>query len=330
MSYILQKYFSIKTQHKLYSFRGKIYLKREKMKAVKYNKISERLPDSQYHDLLERIYSSGKDVLPIHGEKARRIVGAQLRYELSNGFPVINERDLSGNLFKGALAEHIAFLNGARTQAQLEKFGCKWWDRWVTPEKCAIFGLEPGDLGDGSYGAAWATFPTKEGKPFDQIENVVKQIKYRPELRTHFISPWIPQYVIQHENLRRKVVVAPCHGWVHILTDPAQKTISIHHWQRSADFPVGVPFNMIQYAAFGMMLGKILGYTFDEVVYTFSDVHIYESQFKYVEELLKREPKKLGTVELIGNKQNIKDFRPSDFELKDYNSHPAMRIPTPV
>lgn len=303
--------------------------KQSRGRYIEYKKYDERRPDTQYHDLLEHIYHSGRDEMPIHGEMARKILGAQLRYKLDNGFPVITERDLSG-LFKGAIAEHIAFLNGARTQAELEEFGCKWWDRWLTPEKCAAFGLPPGDMGEGSYGAAWTNFPTSEGEPFDQIDNVVKQLHERPERRTHFISPWVPQYTIQHSSHQRKVVVAPCHGWIHILTDPNEKILSIHHFQRSADFPVGVPFNMIQYAAFGMMLSKNLGYTFDEIVYTFSDTHIYESQFEYVEELLKRTPKKLGTVALEKQVANIKDYRPDDFELSEYEAHPSMRIPTPV
>jgi len=129
---------------------------------------ADRTPDAQYHNLLKKIFEEGQDVLPIHGEKAKMLIGQQLRYDISNGFPVITERDLSGPLFTGALAEHVAFLNGARTQAELEKFGCKWWSKWVTKEKCDIFGLPEGDLGDGSYGAAWATFPTKEGTPFNQ------------------------------------------------------------------------------------------------------------------------------------------------------------------
>lgn len=296
---------------------------------IKYKKLNDRQPDSQYRDLLERIYRSGKDVMPIHGEMSRRVLGAQLRYDMPNGFPLITERDLS-KLLKGGIAEHIAFLNGARTQSELEEFGCTWWDRWLTPEKCAAFGLPPGDMGDGSYGAAWTNFPTAEGKPFDQIENVVKQIRERPERRTHFISPWIPQYTIQHSKHQRKVVVAPCHGWIHVLADPDDKSLSIHHFQRSADFPVGVPFNMIQYAAFGLMLSRTLGYEFDEIVYSLSDVHIYESQFEYVEELLAREPKRLGTVKLERQVENIKDYRPDDFTLSDYEAHPAMRIPTPV
>jgi thymidylate synthase len=298
----------------------------------------ERVPDVQYHDLLQKIMREGIEVNPIHGtlagnkqgEKARMLVGQQLRYRLENGFPVITERDLSGPLFKGAIAEHIAFLNGARTQADLEKFGCKWWGKWVTKEKCEIFGLPEGDLGDGSYGAAWATFPTKEGTPFNQIKNVVQQIKERPYLRTHFISPWIPQYTLQHSGLRRKVVVAPCHGWIHILAFPDTKEIIVHHFQRSADFPVGVPFNIIQYAAFGMMLGQIIGYSLREVVYTFSDIHVYESQYEKVAELLALEPKKLPTVALDPSITDIFAFRPEHFALTDYEPHPKMTIPTPV
>jgi thymidylate synthase len=299
---------------------------------------AERTSDSQYHDLLKKIFEEGVEVAPIHGklagnkpgEKAKMLVGAQLRYKLENGFPVITERDLSGSMFSGALAEHIAFLNGARTQAELEKFGCKWWSKWVTKEKCDIFGLPEGDLGDGSYGAAWATFPTKEGEPFNQIKHVVQQMKERPYLRTHFISPWIPQYTLQHEGLTRKVVVAPCHGWIHILAFPDTKEIVVHHFQRSADFPVGVPFNIIQYAGFGLMLAQVLGYSLREVVYTFSDVHIYESQYEKVKELLAREPKKLPTVTLDPSVTDIFEFRPTHFTLTDYEPHPKMLIPTPV
>src|SRR5665213_408570 len=292
--------------------------------------LAERTPDAQYQNLLRKILEEGIEVLPIHGEKAKMLVGQQLRYKMENGFPVITERDLSGSFLTGALAEHIAFLHGARTQEELEKFGCKWWSKWVTPEKCAIFGLPPGYLGDGSYGAAWASFPTKEGAPFNQIKHLVQQIKERPYLRTHFLSPWIPQYTLQHEGLTRKVVVAPCHGWIHILAFPETKEIVVHHFQRSADFPVGVPFNMIQYAAFGLMLAQEIGYSLREVVYTFSDVHIYESQYDKVKELLAREPKRLPTVTIDPSIKDIFAFRPEHFTLTDYEPHAKMLIPTPV
>lgn len=292
--------------------------------------VSERTIDTQYRDTLERILRHGHEVLPIHGEKAKMITGVQLRYDIKNGFPVITERDLSGTFFTGALAEHFAFLHGARTQKELETYGCNWWKRWVTKEKCEIFGLPEGDLGDGSYGAAWANFPTKEGGSFNQIANVIRQLKERPFLRTHFISPWIPQYTIQHSELKRKVVVAPCHGWIHILAFPETKELSIHHFQRSADFPVGVPFNMIQYAGFGLMAAQILGYKFKEIVYTFSDAHIYESQYAKVEELLKTEAKKLPTVTLNADIKDIFEFKPEHFVLSDYDPNPKMLIPTPV
>lgn len=295
-----------------------------------YKPVSKRTPDSQYQDLLKKILHEGREVLPIHGEKAKMLAGAQLRYSLDNGFPLITERDLSGPLFKGALSEHIAFLNGARTQKELEDFGCKWWSRWVTKERCAIFNLPEGDLGDGSYGAAWANFPTKEGSGFNQIKHLVQQVKERPYLRTHIISPWIPQYTLQHEGLTRKVVVAPCHGWIHVLAYPETKELTIHHFQRSGDLPVGVPFNFVQYAAFGMMLAQVIGYSFKEVVYTFSDVHIYESQYEKVKELIEREPRYLPTVKLDPSVSDIFAFRPEHFTLSDYDPHEKMGIPTPV
>jgi thymidylate synthase len=295
-----------------------------------YRPVSERTPDSQYQDLLRQIMEEGEEVNPIQGEKAKMIAGAQLHYKLENGFPIITERDLSGGMMTGAIAEHIAFLNGARTQAELEAYGCKWWDRWLTKEQCAKFGLPEGDMGDGSYGAAWTNFPTAEGEPFDQITHVMQQLKERPYLRTHIISPWIPQYTIQHDGLTRKVVVAPCHGYIHILASPEHKELTIHHIQRSGDIPVGVPFNMIQYGVFGLMAAASLGYTLKEIVYTFSDAHIYESQYEHVKELMSREPKTLGTVSLAKTHDNIKDYRPDDFILSDFDPHPRMRIPTPV
>lgn len=303
------------------------------METIPYKPFAERTPDTQYQDLLRTILEKGKITKPIQGEEAKSIVGMQMHYDMRNGFPLIPDRDLS-KLMQGGLAEGIGFLNGARTQAELERFGCKWWNRWVTPEQCAKFNLPPGDLGDGSYGAAWTNFPTKEGRSFDQIEHVMQQLRERPFLRTHFISPWIPQYTIQHEGLSRKVVVAPCHGWIHIFAYPDTKELAIHHFQRSCDMPVGVPFNMLNYAAFGLMTAHLIGYTFTEYVHTFSDAHIYASQYEAVKEIIGREPRRLPTMKLdleaVRGVTNIKDFRPEHFVLTDYEPHPAIKIPTPV
>lgn len=293
--------------------------------------VAERTPDRQYHDLLKNILENGTDVKPIQGEGSRMILGAQMRFDLRNGFPMMTERDLSGRFMVGALGEHFAFLHGARTQEELKTYGCAWWKKWVTKERCDIFGLPEGDLGPGSYGPAWTAFPTAEGEPFNQIEHVVKQIKERPNLRTHIISPWIPQYTLQHSGLPpRKVVVAPCHGYLHILVFPETKQISVHHFQRSGDVPVGVVFNIIQYAAFTMMIAQATGYTPKELVYTISDAHIYESQFEHVKQLLEREPKPFPTMYLDSSVKDLLDFKPDHFTLSDYTAHEAMVIPTPV
>lgn len=292
---------------------------------------SERTPDTQYRDLLKKIMEEGRDMMPIHGIGARSIVGHQIRYKLENGFPLQTERDLT-RIFPGALGEHIGFLHGAHTLEDLKKYDMPaiYWDRWVTKEKCADFGLEEGNLGPGSYGAAWGSFPTAEGKPFNQIAHVVKQIKERPYLRTHFVSPWIPQYTLQHSELRRQVVVAPCHGWMHIFTYPDTKEVVVHHFQRSADIPIGVVSNIVQYAAFGMMLAQVIGYTMTELVHTFSDAHIYHNQFDAVAELLAREPRPLPTVTLDPSITDIFDFRVKHFTLSDYEPHPKMVIPTAI
>lgn len=299
---------------------------------------SERTVDTQYQDLLRRVLTEGREVVPIHSRineepvTSKMVVGHQMRFDMRNGFPLITERDMSGPFLKAALGEHIGFLNGARTHEELKEYGCKFWNRWVTKEKCELFGLEEGDLGDGSYGAAWAAFPTSEGAPFNQVEHVIRQLKERPYLRTHLISPWVPQYVIQHEDLQRRTVVAPCHGWIHILAFPEEKELAIHHFQRSADTPVGLPFNIVQYAAFGMMVGHLMDYEMVEYVHTLSDAHIYSNQFEHVEQVLEREPRRFPTMTLNAEGvERITDFRPEHFVLgDDYEPHPKMVIPTPI
>lgn len=298
--------------------------------VVNYLPLEQRTPDSQIRDLMEHILHEGRIVHPIQGGEARMIVGAQCHFRMANGAPVMNMRDIS-NLFHGAIAEHIGFLNGAQTLEELVSYGLnpRWWDRWVTKEKCADFGLPEGDLGAASYGAAWARFPTRDGGTFNQISAVIDQMKRAPHLRTHKISNWFPPEIIGPHGTR-KVVVAPCHGDLHFLLDPETKELVVHHVQRSGDLPVGCFFNMIQYTALGMMLAQILGYTFVELVYTFSDVHIYEVQYPLVEELVSRKPLPFGKMELDASISNIFDFRPKHFTLSEYTAHAKMNIPTPV
>ena len=287
------------------------------------------VPDMrQYRTLLQRILAEGEHVLPQQGVAARMVLGHQMRFDLTQGFPLVTERDLSGRFLLGALGELCCFLNGGQTQQELEAYGCSWWKRWVTAEKCTKRGLPPGDLGPGSYGAVWRRFPTAEGQPFDQITNIIEQIREFPNLRTHFVTNWAPQYTIRGTGKSQKVVVAPCHGQLHILIINGR--LSLHHIQRSADAPVGLVFNLVQYAALAMMLGQVTGYPAHELVYTISDAHIYERQIPAVETLLRREPRPFPTVSLDPSIKDIFAFRPEHFTVSDYNPHEEMTIWTPV
>lgn len=293
--------------------------------------VSERTPDSQYRRLLRDILERGVRTPSQQGTDALTLIGPNpLHFKFDNGFPIINERNMAPKeserlpvtVWQQAIGEICAFINGARTQEDLVKFGCYWWQSWVTPEKCAKRGLAAGDLGPGSYGAAFHDFPTIDGGTFNQFKHIVEQIIEEPQLRTHFVSPWIPQYIGRGKGKQQKVVVAPCHGWVHLRV--IDNKLTLHMFQRSADVPVGVPSNMVQYGALLMMLAHVTGTEPYEYVHSFSDAHIYVDQQPAVETMLSREPRPLATMTLNTEKMNLFDFKREDFTLSDYNPHPGI------
>jgi thymidylate synthase len=299
---------------------------------------NERTPDRQYQDLLREIIEKGVRTPSQQGVDAITLIGPKnLHFKFENGFPLINERNMAPKIseklpvtiWQQAIGEILAFVNGARTQKELEEFGCFWWRWWVTKEKCEKRGLEEGDLGPGSYGAAFHDFPTAEGGTYNQFKNIVEQIKEFPQLRTHFISPWIPQYTIRGTGKQQRVVVAPCHGWIHIRI--IENKLTLHMIQRSCDVPVGVPQNLIQYAALALAIAQVTGTEAYEYVHSFSDAHIYVDQMPAVETMLAREPRALPSLKIISDKKDLFDFRYQDFELSDYNPHPGIKsIPVAI
>lgn len=303
---------------------------------MEYTPFIERTPDGQYKNLIREIIEKGtigpspmvdKDGKPI---RTIDLMGAPtMRFNiLKNGAPFITERSIEA-FWQSAVGEIMAFINGARTQRELELFGCKWWRNWLTEEKCAKRGLETGDLGPGSYGAAFASFPTIDGSTFNQFLEITKQMKERPELKTHFITPWIPQYTIRNSDHQQKVVVAPCHGWVHfrILND----TLSMVMFQRSCDILIGCPSNWAQYSALLLAMADVLNLQPYEFIHMISDAHIYENQMPWVEEILSRESKPFPTLQLVKKHENIFDYRPSDFALSDYHAgEPIRNIPVGI
>ncbi len=293
-----------------------------------YRPFIERTPDGQYKNLIREILEKGErtesPMVDKNGNSVDTIdlMGAIMRFNiLKNGAPIITERDISG-FYKAAIGELFAFINGARTQEELEKFGCKWWKSWVTAEKCAKRGLEKGDLGPGSYGAAFANFPTKDGGTFNQFDEIIKQIKERPELKTHFISPWIPEYTIRNTDHTQKVVVCPCHGWIHFRI--LNGKLSMTMFQRSCDVLVGCVSNWAQYSALLLAMSTVLDLEPYEFIHMISDAHLYSDQLPWVEEILDRKTEAFPTLKLINKHENIKDYRGSDFELSDY--HPGEKI----
>lgn len=303
-----------------------------------YRPFDERTPDTQYRDLLLRILTTGEEVLTEHRTPALKIIGHQMRFRLDNGFPVVTERDIVSpparatrpSPFAQALGELCAFLNGAQTQAELESFGCFWWDRWVAPETAGAFGLPAGDLGPGSYGAAFRRFPTPSGT-FDQLSALIAQIKSRPDARHHELSPWIPPYVLAPNGQVRRAVVPPCHGWVHVHVNSRTGDLVLTHRQRSADAPVGLVYNLIHYAALTMMIAQVTGYRARELVYWIDDAHVYVSQVEDVRAMLATEPQRFPTVSLDPDVEDLFAFRAHHFAITDY--YPRLsrrRIHTPA
>lgn len=318
------------------------------MNGFEYNNV--RVPDTQYRDLLNSV-KAGRPAHSGMDQGSTELLGPDtMRFDLANGFPLITERDLTrgtrpdiianyeskperrpiAGAAKQALGEILGFMNGARTQEELEAYGCSFWKPWTSDErKAEKRGLELGDLGPGSYGAAFHDFPTDGDVPsFDQYEAMVDQINDRPELRTHIISPFIPPLISRAPGREQKVLVVPCHGLQHYNIDTENQEISLVHWQRSADVPIGLPFNFAHYAALLMMVGQVTDYKPRELIYQISNAHIYDQHKEVVEDLTSEErtPFAFPKLHLDPSVKRLKDFRVEHFEIEEYYAHPPINM----
>ena len=266
-----------------------------------------------------------------------------MELDLRNGAPLITERNLE-KASRGAIAEIIAFINGAQTLDELDTYGVPriWWEPQITDEKTAKRGLKPGALGPASYGPVYHDFPTPDGT-FNQVKAVVDQIRANPELRTHVMTSFYGPLSFRAPGYDQKVVVVPCHGsLLHFRINNGELTLK--HVQRSGDMPVGVQFNLIQYTALALMVAAATGYKATKYIHVISDAHIYENQFDFVKKFLEREPKPFPKL-LINDRVDIDreyqkqsgktradifSFRADDFLLDDYEAEPNFRTPTAV
>lgn len=291
--------------------------------GITYKPTEGRTPDWQYIDRLGRIRKNGTLTgnTP-HGVGALTCFGtlAPMVFDLQNGVPLITERSCKG-FWKKPIAEIIAFINGARTIEEMQAYGCDFWDAYAG--EGTKIDLAPNDLGPGSYGAAFHNYETPSGGTLNQFEQLLEQLLHYPDRRTHLVNPWKPYYTAEGPN--RKVFVAPCHGWLHFRV--IQGKLHMRMDQRSADFPIGVPCNMIQYAALLLMICQVTGYEPGNFVHSFADAHIYENQIPGVDVVLQRGPKIFPTLHLDPKVKSLWDFRIEHFELGEYDPFPAVKIP---
>ncbi len=295
-----------------------------------YKPYLDRAPDVTFRNALLKIDREGKPVgHPFQPMGRRAILNLPtMEFLISNGFPMITERSMKG-FWRKPIGELLGFIHGVRDAKVLaEKWGANWWlEQWATPEKCADFGLAPGDLGPGSYGGAFE-YITPEGGTWNQFREVIKQIKDRPEVITHKITTWLPHYCIGTKENPRKVVVAPCHGDIEITIEDGE-FLTYRMDQRSGDFLIGVPANMIQHTAVAMGLAHVLGYKLRKYIHCVHNAQLYDDHKPFVDEVtsVARFPRLFPTVLLTEEGLKVTDFfdfRPHHFELSDYKPYPAI------
>jgi thymidylate synthase len=270
----------------------------------------------QYLDLIEYVLANGKQKTDPQKVGNIAVCGYQLRLNLDDGFPLLTTRSMKGS-FKAMVYELLWFLSGSTRVEDLQKNNVHIWDIWATPEICGSLGLETGDLGP-IYGKQWRSFNGGGDKPVDQITNLIHDLKTNPDSRRLVVTAWNPVDV-------DKVFVAPCHCFFKFFH--AEGELSLHVFQRSADVPIGIPFDIAEYALLLTMVAQVVGMKPKDLVYTLSDAHIYRDQIDLMKELTKRDPRPLPRVHINPGVKDIFSFKFEDFELLDYDPHPPMKIP---
>jgi len=261
-----------------------------------------------YLTLVRNIKDSGTDKTDRTGTGTRSIFGYQLRYDLSEGFPLVTTKKLH---LKSIIYELLWFLNGDTNIKYLNENGIKIWDEWAD---------ENGDLGP-VYGAQWRSWKGEDGKVIDQITDVISQIKSNPDSRRLIVSAW---NVAEIPNM----ALAPCHAMFQFYV--ADGKLSLQLYQRSADVFLGVPFNIASYALLLMMVAQVCDLEAGDYIHSFGDVHIYNNHFEQVEKQLSRAPKVLPTMKLNPEVKDIFGFKFEDFILENYEPYPGIKAPVAV
>ncbi len=256
-----------------------------------------------YHDLLSHVLQHGNKKEDRTGTGTLSVFGYQMRFNLADGFPLLTTKKVH---LKSIIHELLWFLQGSTNIAYLKENGVRIWDEWAD---------ENGNLGP-VYGYQWRNWPKADGTHIDQISQVVNAIKNNPDSRRLIVSAWNVADVDQMK-------LPPCHAFFQFYV--ADGKLSCQLYQRSADIFLGVPFNIASYALLTMMVAQVCGLKLGDFVHTLGDAHIYTNHMEQVQEQLTRDIRHLPKMQINPNVSDIFSFKFEDFNLENYDPHPAIK-----
>jgi thymidylate synthase len=262
----------------------------------------------QYHDLLQHLLDNGVKKSDRTGTGTYSVFGHQMRFDLSQGFPLLTTKKLHT---KSIIHELLWFLKGETNIAYLKENGVSIWDEWAD---------ENGNLGP-VYGYQWRSWPNPDGTHTDQIAKLVEGLKKNPDGRRHIVSAWNPSFIEQ-------MALPPCHCLFQFYV--AEGRLSCQLYQRSADTFLGVPFNIASYALLTMMMAQVCGYEPGDFVWTGGDVHLYSNHVDQAKLQLTRDFRPLPTLRINPLVNDIFSFCYEDFTLENYDPHPHIKAAVAV
>ena len=278
----------------------------------------------QYLDLLGRILDDGAAKSDRTGTGTLSVFGHQMRFDLSQGFPLLTTKKLH---FSSIVHELLWFLSGSTDVRPLQEKGVKIWNEWATAEQTARFGRKVGDLGP-VYGHQWRNFGatrkpdgTFEPDGVDQIARLVEGLRKNPDSRRHIVTGWNPKEADD-------VALPPCHTLFQFYVEGGR--LSCQLYQRSGDVFLGVPFNIASYALLTLMVAQVTGLSPGDFVHTLGDAHLYKNHLEQARLQLTRAPRPLPRVELDRSVDDIFGFRFEHVTLTGYDPHPHIKAEVSV